>query len=41
MASAGQDKQSPEAAGNGGRGVRQRARHGIQAAQGKYAGCIG
>ena len=36
--SAGQDGETPGAAANGGRGVRHRARHGIEAAQGKYAG---
>jgi len=38
MASAGQDRESPGAAANGGRGVRHRARHGIEVVKEKYAG---
>jgi membrane protein len=38
MASAGQDRESAGVAGNGKRGVRDRARHGIEVAKGKYAG---
>ncbi len=38
MASAGQDKESPEVTANGRRGVRDRARHGIEVAKRKYTG---
>jgi membrane protein len=38
MASAGQDKESAGVAGNGKRGVRDRARHGIEVVKKKYAG---
>jgi membrane protein len=38
MASAGQDRESAGVAGNGKRGVRDRARHGIEVVKEKYAG---